>query len=486
MNLREKTITGIVWSSLERWGNQVISFIVFLILARLLEPAAFGLVALASVFISFAQVFLDQGMGQAIVQHRDIEPEHLDTAFWVNMLTGTILMLFGILFSHFLADLFKEPLIAPVIAWLSLSFLLAGLTSTQTAILQRDLDFRTLSVRTLVARVAGGVVGVVCAFVGLGVWSLVAQTLAGGVVGVIVLWRISDWRPKFRFSKKHFSELFSYGSNVVGRRMLGVVNSRLDDFLIGFYLGVTALGYYTVAYRILRVLLDLIAGLATSVIFPVFSRLQEEPEKLCRYFYQVVQYSAVVAFPIFITLALLAPEIVPIFFGVEWNDSIPVMQVLAFAGLAIAVSDIKGSLILALGKPSWILIAQIAITCIRVVFFFIFVRSGIVAVALAFAVTTYFNIPVLIVMSHSLLKYNLRTYFQQYLPSILSALPMVTIIVILKVLLGGWSFQLGALMVYLLAGMSIYLLVLQLVNPLLMQQSYQMLRNLIASPKTEA
>lgn len=486
MNLRQRTIEGIAWSVLQRWGNQAISFVVFLILARLLDPAAFGLIALASVFISFVQVFLDQGMGQAIVQHPNIERAHLDTAFWVNMLTGVSLMLFGILFSPYIAILFKEPEIAPIIAWLSISFLFAGLSSTQSAILQRNLDFRTLSMRTLIARITGGIVGVACALAGLGVWSLVAQTLVGGFFGVIVLWRVIDWRPRFRFSKSHFSELFSYGSNVVGRRILGVVNTRLDDFLIGFFLGVTELGYYTVAYRILRVLLDLIGGLATSVIFPVFSRLQKEPEKLRQFFYKVIQYSAVVAFPVFILLVLLAPEIVPIFFGEEWNDSIPVMQVLAFGGLAIVVSDINGSLVLALGKPSWILVAQIVITCIRVVFFFLIVHLGIVAVAFAFVITTYFTIPVLMEMSHRLLKYSRRIYFRHYLVPILSLIPMVIIVFILKVLLENWSFKLGALGVYFSASIAVYLLMVQLLDPFLMKESYQMIRGLMMRESMEA
>ena len=169
MNLREKAAKGVLWSAIQNWGMEGISFLTFIALSRLLVPEAFGLVALASVFTALAQVFLDQGFGAAIVQRADLEREHLDTAFWISVLTGILLTVGGIAASGLLAAFFGEPRLAPVLRWLSLSFIFGALSSTQMAILRRKLAFKSLAARSLAATTVGGFVGVSMAFAGFGV-----------------------------------------------------------------------------------------------------------------------------------------------------------------------------------------------------------------------------------------------------------------------------------------------------------------------------
>ena len=172
MSLKQKAIKGVIWSAIESWGSRVISFIVFLLLARLLEPKTFGLVALSSVFFAFMQVFLDQGFSQAIIQRKEVDQEHLDTAFWTNISIALLLLGISVAGAGVIANLFKEPQLTPIIRWLSLSFVFGALNSVQSAILSRQLAFKTLSLRTLVATLAGGLVGIVMAFLGFvfGAW----------------------------------------------------------------------------------------------------------------------------------------------------------------------------------------------------------------------------------------------------------------------------------------------------------------------------
>lgn len=160
MNLRQKAAKGIFWSIIQKWGRAAISIVTFVVLSRLLAPEAFGLVALATVFTVFIELFLDQGFGAAIVQRAEIDPEHLDTAFWINILTGLILTGSLIAASEYVATLFDQPRLASVLRWLSLSFIFSALSSTQVSILQRKLAFKNLAARSLAASTVGGVVGI--------------------------------------------------------------------------------------------------------------------------------------------------------------------------------------------------------------------------------------------------------------------------------------------------------------------------------------
>jgi O-antigen/teichoic acid export membrane protein len=476
MNLREIAVKGIAWSATEKWGSQAFNFLVFLVLARLLQPEAFGLVALASAFTAFVQIFLDQGMAEAIVQRTDLEREHLDTAFWINMLTGSLLTFGGVLFSGLVGNLLGEPQLRPIAAWLSLSFLLIALRSTQQAILQRRLDFRGLALRTLVATLSGGIAGVGTALLGFGVWSLVVQNLVNALVGVLVLWRVSDWRPGFRFSKKHFQELFAFGLNIVGLRVLGFANTHLDVFLIGYLLGPTALGYYTVAYRILRIVIGLLRGITSTVAFPAFSRLQQQPKRVRRALYQAIQFTSLLSFPILLGIAVLAPELVPALFGARWTPAIPVMQVLALGGLQMSVLGFHYDLLKGLGKPSWMLGLSLLHTSTNLVGFTITARWGIVAVAAVFAFTRCAFAPLSIWMIHRMVHLDFGVYFRQYTTPLAGSLAMVATVLSLKYVLRDWLGLDGLLIICGLAGAVVYLVMVQLMNPSLLRRLLDLAR----------
>ncbi len=476
MNLREKTVKGIAWSAMEKWGGQALNLLVFLVLARLLPPEAFGLVALASVFTAFVQIFLDQGMAEAIVQRADLEQEHLDTAFWINILTGSLLTLSGMLISGLVAELLGEPQLRPIVAWLSLGFILTSLRSTQQAILQRRLDFRSLAVRTLVARLSGGVAGVGAAFLGFGVWSLVAQHLVNGLVGAVVLWQVSDWRPGFRFSKKHFQELFVFGFNIVGLKTLSVLNTRFGDFLIGYFLGATALGYYAVAQRLRQTMLDLLTGITSNIAFPAFSRLQQWPKRLRRAFYQATQLTSLFSFPTFLGMVVLAPELVPVLFGAKWTPAIPVMQILALGGLQASVFRFNSNLLQAIGKPSWVLGLMVLGTLANTAGCALVAQWGIVAVAAVFAFVRYGFAPLYIWMIHRAISLDFRAYFGQYAAPLAGSLAMVATVSGLRYILGGWPGLHGSLIIYSLAGAAVYLAVVQLMSPSLLRRLLDLAR----------
>ena len=461
MNLREKAVNGLVWSVIQKWGRAAISTVAFIALARLLPPEAFGLLALATVITAFIEILLDQGFSAAIVQRTDLEPEHLDTAFWISVLIGLLLTLGAIAASELAAAFFNEPELAPVIRWLSLSFIFVALSSTQTAILQRDLKFKSLAARSTAAALVGGVVGVGMAFAGFGVWSLVGQNLVRALVGVIVLWRASNWRPGLKVSKKHYRELFTFGASVTGTNLLNTLTRRSDDLLIGYFLGPTLLGYYTIGYRLLLVTMRLVTGIVNSVAFPTFSRIQQNRKRMRRAFYEVTQYTSLLAFPVFIGLAVLAPELVTALFGEQWAPSIPIMQILALIGILLSVLVFNGSVIRASGKPSWQFGIMLLTAVGSVIGFLIAVRWGIVAVAASFVIVGYLLAPISYVAVRKLIQIDFRTYLGHFVAPLFASLIMAAAILGLKSVLEPQALNLYLqLAIYVTAGALTYLLVI--------------------------
>ena len=485
MGLQQKAVKGIFWSFVQKWGRAGLTTITFVILSRLLAPEAFGLVALATAFTVFIELFLDQGFGSAIVQREKLDPEHLDTAFWLNVLTS-ILMTGGLIaVSGLLGVLFDDPRLASVLRWLSITLILSGLSSTQISILQRKLAFKEFAIRSMVANAVGGIVGIVMAFSGYGVWSLVGQDVASGVVRAIILWRSSDWRPGFKVSKSHYKELVTFGAPIVGNNALTVLTKRSDDLLIGYFLGPTLLGFYTIGYQLLLIIIRLVTEVTNSVAFPTFSRIQHQPERMRKAFYKVTQYTSVFAFPVFIGLAVLAPEIVPAVFGEKWTPSIPVMQVLALIGVLQSVLFFNGSVIKASGKPSWQFGIMLLNTVGSVLAFLLVVRLGIVAVAAAFVAVGYLLAPVSYIAVRRLIQIDFRTYLWQFIPSLTASLLMVVVIAGLKFLLKDQSLNMYLeLFIYLLAGALTYVSVIGLLARHLYHQALEVIS--LALPKLKS
>lgn len=483
MNLRQKTATGIAWSSIESLGGQALYFIVFLLLARLLGSEAFGLVSLAGVFISFMMVFADQGLSDAIVQRQDLEPEHLDTAFWSNLGISGLLTLITLAAAAPVAIFFKQPKLTPIIGWLSLTFLISGLSSVQQSLLRRQLAFKTLALRSLLSMSIAGAVGVVMAYYGCGVWSLVGQQLVNRLVAVLTLWWVSDWRPGWKFSLKHFRELFSFGINLLGGSILSFFSIRSDDFLIGYFLGPVALGYYSIAYRLLVAMTQILNATIQRVALPTFSKLQSEPAKLEQAFLAATQLVSFITFPAFLGVAALAPEIIQTLFGEQWLPSAPVMQFLALSGITQSLFTVSGLVLAAVGKPSWNLRIMFLHTIFNVSGFAIAVRWGIVAVAASLAIWAYLILPIQLWAIYKLLRIKLATYFAQFFAPLGGALIMAVVVLGIKHFLSGVANSFTLLFAGIVIGAMTYLTLILLIAPQLLWQVIDLCRSTLPISK---
>jgi O-antigen/teichoic acid export membrane protein len=476
MSLKQEAVKGVVWSAAQKWGVRIISFLVMLVLARVVMPEAFGLVAAATVFTSFAQIFVDQGYSDAIVQFKNLEREHLDTAFWISIITGAVLTIGSIIFATLIAGLFREPRLIPIIKWLSPIFILSALSSVQQSLLRRNLAFKSLTIRSLVAVVSSGVVAVTMAFMGFGVWSLVAKLVVEGLVNFIALWQVSSWRPAFRFSRKHFKELFLFGAHILGGNFVDFLSVHSDDYLIFYFLGSIALGYYTLGYNLLIVLTDLLVSVPNLVAFPIFSKIQNEPERLRSAFFEVTQLQSLMAFPIFIGIAVVAPEAVTVLYTEKWAASIPVIELLMLIGIVRSAIYFYSSIFRAAGKPSWRFGLYSLTALLNVIGFLVVVRLGIVAVALSYVVVSYLLMPLYFYLIQKLIHVTVLEHLRQYGPAFAGSIVMTAVVLILKHFLGVNLPIIIRLAFLVAAGGISYLLTIRIVRPSLFAKILELLQ----------
>jgi O-antigen/teichoic acid export membrane protein len=446
--LQRRVARGVSWTAVDNWGRQFLGLVVFVVLANLLGPKDFGLVALATVFIAFAQVFVDQGLGDALIQRRQLTRAHIDTAFWVAMVTGGALAAAGMVLAIPIASLFNNPQLQPILQVLSLTFVLTALASVQMALLRRELAFRSLALRGLVAIGGGGLVGILMAFNGYGAWALVGQQLSQSTLSVLALWRVSPWRPGRRVSREHFRELFGFGANVVGSDLLSWVSRYTDNLLIGIFQGEVALGIYGVAYRILDAISSLLVGIARKVAFPGLSRLQHDPERMKRAYIRVSRVAGAMILPGFIGLALVAPELITVVFGAKWTESGPVAAILFLIGPVLALQTFSGSLLQAAGHPEVVFRFRLVTAVVNVIGFAIAVQFGIIAVAVAFVLRGYLLLPLNLLWVRRYSGIPIADYLRAVRGMFIAAAGMAGAVVLIKLL---WPLDMAGQRVWLLA-----------------------------------
>jgi PST family polysaccharide transporter len=353
------------------WGQRGITTFVTFLLAAILGPRNFGIVAIALVYIVLIQGLLEQGISTALIQREDLEPEHLDSAFWMNIAWCLLLTGASVAASGWWADANNIPELASVIVVLSLIIPIQGLTIVQQAILQRETRFKEFGLAMNVAALAGGAVGVPLAFAGAGVWALVAQQLATDFTALVLMWIVSDWAPRLRFSRRHAEDLLGFSTHVFVANMAGFVNRRADALLMGLFFGPVVVGIYRLADRIVDVLLELTMRPVGLVSLPHFSRAQHDRERLRELVVTCLRATLLLTVPALLVLAACSEELLGLL-GEEWVPGADALMLLCIVGIAKGLVFFTGPLLFALARPRfraimlWVLAALSAGTVVAV------------------------------------------------------------------------------------------------------------------------
>lgn len=410
---------GTAWAVLQGGCKHVLDLAVFLLLAKLVAPDAFGLIAMAGAVIVLFGVIADLGLGEAIVQREGLAPGHLDTAFWVTLGAGVFLATCVHVGAPWLAQAYRRPDLVPIVRSLAPLLIINAAAVVPQAILQRSFQFRELAVRSISASLAGGVTGLVLAVQGAGAWSLVAQQLVSGATGLITLCAMGRWRPSLHVSRTQAGELVRFGRHVVGAKLLNVLASKADDVIVGLVLGPVALGFYSVATRMLLALEQLFGQGVHAVALSAFSRAAGNRQEVSHLFIKTTRNAATMAFPVFGAAMYFAPQVIELTVGPRWLPSASILQVLLVAGLMHTLMHFNHAVFKASGRPE--ISARIAIcsTTMNVLTLLVAVQFGVMAVAVSYLVRTVLIAPVGLVMVKRLLDFPVDRYLLGIAPALL-------------------------------------------------------------------
>jgi O-antigen/teichoic acid export membrane protein len=392
--LRQQVVSGIGWKIVTQVVLQATRILVAIILARLLVPRDFGLASMALLFVGVASVFIDLSLGPALIARRTITEADRSTAFWTTLAAGTSCAIAGVALSPLVADFFSTPEVGPLFAVTSILFLITSFSSTQTALLTRELQFRSLQLRQIAGAVIAGAVGVSLAFAGFGAWAIVIQALTAEAVSLVLVWRFSSWRPHFTYSVVSLRKLGPFAVKASGARILGYVNLNADNFLIARFLGATPLGIYSVAYNVMFAPFARLAQPIQEVLFPAFARLAADPPRTGAAWLRGTRIVAAITVPVFVGLAIVAPDFVPVVLGERWVKAVPVLEFLCIAGLAQSLVSLNHSLLQALDRAGTLLAFMIFSATITVASFVVGLHWGVVGVAAGFAFARTLALPV--------------------------------------------------------------------------------------------
>jgi O-antigen/teichoic acid export membrane protein len=350
-NITQKALRSIKWSALMEIVSRTASPIVAVILARLLTPTDFGVVATATIAISFSQMFWDAGLSKALIQTKEAPEEAAHMVFWTNLILGLVIYTLLFLAAPWLAEFFNSPASASVLKVLGIQIIIASLSSVQQALFVRDLDFHRLFWVKLLTAFFPGVFSIPMALGGYGVWALVAGTLAGQTLNLILLWHYSHWRPKFQFNLHLARKMFGFGIWVLAESFGFWLISWGDNLMVGRFLGVRDLGVYQIGWMLASISFGLMLNPFLSVIFPTFSRLQNNLPALIENFHKINRIITALTLPMGVGFLLVGPEIASVLFGGKWQG---LGLVLSTIGLMFGLSwlvGINSDLYRALGRP---------------------------------------------------------------------------------------------------------------------------------------
>jgi teichuronic acid exporter len=351
MTMSEKTFHhALKWSYVMNWGEQITSAALAFVLAVILGPSDFGLIAIAMVYILFIHMFLDQGLVAAIIQRKDLAPEHLDSVFWLVQGVCLILVAIAIALSGWWATINHLPKLASIIFWLSITIPIESLAVVQKAVLQREMDFRSLSIRTNLSVIGGGLVGLLMALMKFGVWSLVGQQISTNLMALVMLWSLSHWRPGFRFSHEKLKELFHFSmANFVAK--LGVfTNQQVNVLLMGIFFGPVAVGLYRFAAKAMNTFFSLSQSSLLNVSLPEFSRWQDDPVRLRKSVLACIRLCGVLTIPALAGLAATSDLVMGVV-GPKWLDASGGLKLLCIFGMLEGFGQFAGPLLQAVNRP---------------------------------------------------------------------------------------------------------------------------------------
>ncbi len=424
-NIKNKTISGLIWQYAEKCGAEIILFIVSIILARILTPEDYGVIGLITVFISIANVFATSGMGQALVQRKDPDSTDYSTVFFYSIVFSIILYVILFFTAPLIAGFYNEDVLVPVIRVLGLTVIINAINSVQTAYVQKTMQFKRFFYSSLVGTILSAVIGIVMAYSGCGVWALVGQQLSSRLINTVVLWMTVGWRPEWKFSFKKMGKLFSFGWKLLCSNLIDTVYKNIYSLTIGKFYSAGDLGFYNRGKQFPLLIINNINASINTVLFPVLAGAQDEKERLKAMTRRSIVTSTFLIFPAMAGLTVIAEPLVRVLLTDKWLPAVPFIQFCCFtyAFWPVNTANLQG--IKALGKSGTLLWLEIIKKAIGIITLVATLPLGLMVMMTVRCVTTLFSTFINAYPNKKLMGYTYLEQIKDLLPSLILSLVMM-------------------------------------------------------------
>ena len=419
-SLQQKVFSGLFWKFGERIGAQLVSFIVRIVLARLLSPSDFGVIVLITVFIDIANVFVSSGFGSALIQKKEADQLDFSSVFYFSIVMSWIFYAIVFLGAPLVASFYGKDILCPILRVLALKIPLAGVNSVQQAYVQKKMLFKRFFFSTLIGTAGSAVVGIVMAYMGFGPWALVAQYLFNSTLDTLILWFTVKWRPIWAFSGKRMKELFSFGWKMLCSELIHTSYGQIRSLIIGKVYTEKDLGFYNQGGNMPRLVVTNINSSVTSVLFPAMS-MKQDLKKMKEVVRLSIRVSSYVMWPLMIGLMVMSAPVVSLIYSDKWLPCVPFMQIACLQYALEPVQTANVQAVKALGKGRTYLIMEIVKKVFGIAMILLVMYRGVMAIAWTAFIVTLFAAVVNSTPNRKFLNYNYKEQLADLIPSILLA-----------------------------------------------------------------
>lgn len=423
-SLKTKTKKGLYWSAASNFANQGMRFVFGLILARLLTPDAYGVIGMLGVFMCVIQVFIDCGFSQALIAKQDRTQTDFSTEFFFNIGVGIVGYIILFVAAPFIADFYNMEILSPVLRVIGLGVVINSLCVVQTAQFSIRLDFKTPAKIGISTNLFSGIVGIIMAYFGWGVWALVFQQVFSGLLNGVLVWIFAGWRPTLEFSKDSFKYLWNYGSKVLASSLIQQVYDNLYPLVIGKFFSARQLGLYSRAQGFASLPSSNISGILGGVTFPILSKINNDPPRVIEIYRRMIKTAAFIIFPLMLGLLAVANPLVKVILNQQWYGCIIILQLLCCALLWQPISYINLSILKVLGRTDIILKLEIIKRIVGILSIVCSVPFGIVGMCIGYIILYLLCFLLNTVYISKVTQVPLRCYVVDILPPLVNSFMM--------------------------------------------------------------
>lgn len=431
MSLKQKTLSGLLWSFVDTMAGQGITFVVGIILARLLTPREFGLIGMLTVFIAVSQSFIDSGFSNALIRKKDCSNADYSTVFYFNLAVGILFFILLYFSASAISGFFNEPELKPILQVMGIVLIIDSLTIIQRTILTKRIDFKLQARISVIASIGSGVIAISMAFYGFGVWALVAQRMIKQGLNSLFLWLWNRWKPLFVFSTRSFKELFGFGSKLLISGLIDTIYRNVYYLIIGKYFSAQELGFYTKAEEFNRLPSQNLNAIIGRVTYPVLSTLQDDIPRLRNYYQKLIRSVMFITFILMLGMAAIAEPMINTLIGAKWEPSIIYLQMLCFVGMMYPLHALNLNMLQVQGRSDLFLKLEVIKKIIAIPTIVIGVFFGIKMMIAGMMVNTLIAYYLNSYWSGVKIGYSFKQQVKDILPSFFIAITMAVSVYLL-------------------------------------------------------